>query len=64
MYIFSDRYVALHRRRKVWNDTCAEISRASESLRFVHTDRFPNGSGSDRSSVHTETAIRTVYPVQ
>ena len=31
----------------------------SESLGFVHTDRFPNGSGSDRSPVHTETAIRT-----
>ena len=26
----------------------------SESLGFVHTDRFPNGSASDRSSVHTE----------
>ena len=36
----------------------------SESLGFVHTDRFPNGSGSDRSSVHMETAIRIVYPVQ
>ena len=36
----------------------------SESLGFVHTDRFPNGSGPDRSSVHTEPAIRTIYPVQ
>jgi len=36
----------------------------SESLGFVHTETFPNGSSSDRSSVHTETAISTVYPVQ
>ena len=37
----------------------------SESLvGFVHTDRVPNGSGSDRSSVHTETAIRIVYPAR
>ena len=40
----------------------------SESLGFVHTDRFPNGFGPkigpDRSFVHTEPAIRTAYPVQ
>ena len=33
----------------------------SESLGFVHTDRFPNGSGPDRSSVHTEPAIRRYH---
>ena len=31
----------------------------SESLDFVHRDRFPNGSNPDRSSANTEPAIRS-----